>query len=677
MAHVGACGAEAGKMPALPGNRRPFTGRAAASKISATACDRIRSNANAERFDVYIAGGRARARTLRVHCSGIVDDGWSTDAGPGVAMTPNGTSKHERAYAVIRQRILDGTYRPGRRLVIGTLAAELGVSPVPVREAIRRLEAEGRVVYRHNAGPRVAPVDGRRSLRVGVDVGHSSTDAVLMDGRGIVAVVKTPSTSDVGGNVAAALEALMRDAHVTPAAIAAVMIGTTHFADAFAERRVAPVACIRLGLPATAALPPMIDWPDDMRAAVGDHWYLAHGGHEVDGRVLSAVDAAELRAIAVDVEARGIRAVALSAVFSPLTAAAEEQAAALLRNALPGIDITLSHQVGRMGLLERENGAIINASLRDNARTTVAGLRETLGRLGLIVPFYLTQNDGTLMTSETAACFPVLTFATGAANSIRGAGFLAGRHDGIVIDAGGTTTTIGVLAHGFPRETEMPARIRGVRTNVRMPDVQSLAFGGGSIVTPGPWRVGPPSVGRDLTSEALVFGGHTLTIADLAVAAGLLDLGEPGRVAHLSHQAPRVLGLAGEMLRRALDRVRGGAAQAPVLMVGGAAPLLRSLLPDDEVIVPEHHAVANAVGAATAPISGEVDRIVALEGVSRQEMIAQAVSDAVAQAVLAGANSTTVRIVSTDEVPLAYLPGNITRVRVKAIGELALEGVYA
>src|SRR5579875_81573 len=140
-------------------------------------------------------------------------------------MTPNGTSKHERAYAVIRRRILDGTYRPGHRLVIGTLAAELGVSPVPVREAIRRLEAEGRVVYRHNAGPRVAPADGRRSLRIGVDVGHTSTDAVLMDGRSIVAAVKTPSTGDVTGGIAAALEALMRDARVAPGAVAAVMIG--------------------------------------------------------------------------------------------------------------------------------------------------------------------------------------------------------------------------------------------------------------------------------------------------------------------------------------------------------------------------------------------------------------------------------------------------------------------
>lgn len=71
-------------------------------------------------------------------------------------------SKQEHAYQVIRQRILDGTYGPGYRLVIDALARELGVSPVPVREAIRRLEAEGWVVYRAHAGAEVAPADPRQ-----------------------------------------------------------------------------------------------------------------------------------------------------------------------------------------------------------------------------------------------------------------------------------------------------------------------------------------------------------------------------------------------------------------------------------------------------------------------------------------------------------------------------------
>ncbi|MFT3864248.1 MAG: GntR family transcriptional regulator [Solirubrobacterales bacterium] len=68
-------------------------------------------------------------------------------------------SKQERTYAVLRERILDGSYGPGYRLVIDAIARELEVSPMPVREAIRRLEAEGWVIYRANQGAQVAPVD--------------------------------------------------------------------------------------------------------------------------------------------------------------------------------------------------------------------------------------------------------------------------------------------------------------------------------------------------------------------------------------------------------------------------------------------------------------------------------------------------------------------------------------
>jgi DNA-binding GntR family transcriptional regulator len=72
---------------------------------------------------------------------------------------PPAVNKQERAYRTIRERILSGAYGPGYRVVIGTVADELDVSAVPVREAIRRLEAEGLIVYRPNAGARVAPAD--------------------------------------------------------------------------------------------------------------------------------------------------------------------------------------------------------------------------------------------------------------------------------------------------------------------------------------------------------------------------------------------------------------------------------------------------------------------------------------------------------------------------------------
>lgn len=591
-------------------------------------------------------------------------------------MTTDGVSKQEYVYDAIRRRILDGVYAPGYRLVIDALADDLGVSAAPVREAIRRLEAEGRVVHRHNAGSRVAPVEGRRALRVGIDVGRGSVDAVLLDGANVMVAVKVPATGVVTDGVAAALEAVLRDGRVAASAIAAVVVGTGHFADAFVERRIEPAACIRLGLPATTALPPMVDWPDAARAAVAVRCYLAHGGHEVDGRPLSRLDEAELRSIAADLSAHGVKAIAVSAVFSPLVSTAEQRAAAILRAAAPGVEVTLSHQVGGLGLLARENAAIINACVQAYARTTIAALRRALTRLGLTAPLYLTQNDGALMTSHAAEQHPVLTFGAGKANGIRGAAALSGLQDGVVIDVGGTTTEVGVLIHGFPRETEEPTLIGGVRTNIRVPDVRSLPFGGGSIVTANPWRVGPASVGSSLRTDALIFGGQTITLTDIAVAAGAANIGEARLAAALARDASTVLDLVGPLVRSAVDRARGGNSDTPVIIVGGGAPLLRTLL-SDTPLIPAHHTAAKAVGAATAPVAGRIDRIVSLDGVSQREVMASAVSDAVSRAIMSGADAGTVRIVSTEDAPLAYLPGNFIRVRVKAIGAPVAENARA
>lgn len=591
-------------------------------------------------------------------------------------MTGKLLSKHERAYLVIRQRILDGTYGPGHRLVIDALADELGVSPVPVREAIRRLEAERQVVYRHNAGARVAPVDGRRRLCVGIDVGNTATACAVMDGRDVVAAATQPALPDATESVAATLEVTLRQAHVPPSTISAVIIGTTHFAGVFAARHIVPTACIRLGLPASAALPPMVDWPDDLRAAIGGRSYMAHGGHEVDGRVLSQVDEAELRTIAADLRAAGVTAIAISAIFSPLTAAAEEQAAAVLQTLLPEAEITLSHQVGRLGLLERENAAIINACLRDVARATMADLRSALSRLGLVAPFYLTQNDGTLMSDEVAARFPVLTFSAGQANSIRGAGFLARVRDAIVVDVGGATAHVGELVRGFPRETARTMIVSGVRTNLRRPDVLAVSSVADGSITTGTRLVSLQVGGRSSAGDALVLGSQVFTATGAVMAADPAEDGDATRTTPTRAENQAASGVIGRMVRDAIARVSAPAARLPVVLVGQGAPLVRDDLTGYDVIVPEYHAVAHAVGAATAPVSGAVDRVVSLAGISRREVMAMAVADAVGRAVAAGADSTTVEIVRADDLPLTYLPGHITHVQVKAVGELTAQVAY-
>jgi N-methylhydantoinase A/oxoprolinase/acetone carboxylase beta subunit len=339
------------------------------------------------------------------------------------------------------------------------------------------------------------------------------------------------------------------------------------------------------------------------------------------------------------------------------------------------VPISLSHELGRLGLLERENATIINACLRGLATRIVGAFDAAATELGISAPIYLSQNDGTLMTVDFAERYPVATFASGPTNSMRGAAFLSGEEDCAVVDIGGTTSDIGVLQHGFPREASVAVRVGGVRTNFRMPDVLSLGIGGGSLVRPGEnVEVGPDSVGFELRRRALVFGGDTLTASDLAIAAGRASFGDPSAVAGLERRTVEE-GLAGieRRIAESFDRMKTSPEPIPVVLVGGGSILLRDELEGaSRVIRPDHFGVANAIGAAIAQVGGEVERVFALAELSRDDALEQAKAEAVDKAVAAGAASSTVRIVDVDEVALSYLPGNATRIKVKAVGELEL-----
>jgi len=302
-----------------------------------------------------------------------------------------------------------------------------------------------------------------------------------------------------------------------------------------------------------------------------------------------------------------------------------------------------------------------------------AALRES----GISAPIYLSQNDGTLMTAEFVERYPVATFASGPTNSMRGAAFLSEQQDCAVVDVGGTTADIGLLQHGFPREAAMAVRVGGVRTNFRMPDVLSLGIGGGSLVQQnGQSTVGPESVGFELTSRALVFGGDTLTASDLAVADGRASFGDEALLAGVDRTVVReALAWVETRIAEAVDRMKTSPNPIPVVLVGGGSVLLRDRLEGASAVLrPEHFGVANAIGAAIAQVGGEVERVFALDRLSRNKALEQAKAEAAEKAVAAGALPGSVQIVDVEEVALAYLPGNATRIKVKAVGDLELGG---
>lgn len=510
-------------------------------------------------------------------------------------------------------------------------------------------------------------------IRVGIDVGGTNTDAALIDGIRVVATVKQPTTDDVTKGVINAIKAVL-DVAGSPR-IDAVMIGTTHFLNALVERRhLERVGVLRLCGPTTRAYPPMIDWPEDLRAAVCGGVALVAGGVEVDGRPIAPLDENAIAQTCKGWRVQGIKSVAICSVFSTTDPTMEQRAAQIVSTALPEAHISLSHEIGQTGLLPRESATILNACLASLGPKVIGGLQAALHELGLECPLYLTQNDGTLMSSSFATDFPILTLTSGPTNSMRGASFLTGLSDAVVVDIGGTTTDVGVLSGGFPRVRGEGAAIAGVRTNFRVPDVLSVGLGGGSVIgeVDGAVHVGPESVGYRILQDALVFGGQTLTATDIAVASGAVALGDKTLVADLSTNLVRsVRQHIDNTLTTIVDRARPGPEPVDVILVGGGSILAGDHIEGvRQVLRPEHFGAANAIGAAIAQISGAVDKVIAMAGQDRRSVIADITAAACARAIAAGAAEDTLEVVEIHETPLAYLPGDVTKISVKVVGEL-------
>jgi N-methylhydantoinase A/oxoprolinase/acetone carboxylase beta subunit len=508
--------------------------------------------------------------------------------------------------------------------------------------------------------------------RIGIDVGGTNTDAVLLEDDRVLHAIKTPTTADVLTGVRLALQDVARS--IGTQGVQAVMIGTTHFVNAVVQRRdLARVGALRIGMPASQSLPPFCDWPEDLAALVRGQVHMVEGGFDYDGRPIMPLDEAAVAAAARAMKADGIACVAVSGIFSPLDPGMEDRAEAIIRDVMPEAAITLSHDLGRIGLLERENVGLLNAGLAPLARHTVQAFEDALRQAGIAAPLFITQNDGTVIRAELAARFPVLSFASGPTNSMRGAAFLTGLKDALVVDVGGTTSDIGALKAGFPREANAIVQVGGVRTLFRMPDLLSIGLGGGSHVAQEDGRItiGPRSVGFRLPELARIFGGPQLTTSDIAVRAGLLELGDAARVGDVaSGFAQAVLAEAARMLEESVDRMKTDAAAVPLLAVGGGAFLVPDRLPGvSEVLRPAHAAVANAVGAAIAQVSGEADQV--FQGMTRAEAMTEAERIARTRAVDAGADGATLDLVDIEDLPIAYLPGGAIRVRARVVGEIA------
>ncbi|RDL40560.1 uncharacterized protein BP5553_00539 [Venustampulla echinocandica] len=516
------------------------------------------------------------------------------------------------------------------------------------------------------------------SCVIGIDVGGTNTDAVILQGNTVLACHKTPTTADIQEGVEHAIEEVVRKADIAPGCrVDSVKIGTTQFINAVKEQdssKLDKVAVIRLCGPYSQGSPPFVDFPLALRNLVEGHFGYVDGGYQVDGTPISPINVEQLREQARIIKAKSIPSIVVIGIYSPSNDTQEKEACSILASELgPGYDISRSSAIGRLGFLERENASILNASLRRFARRVITGLSHALSHLG-DCKLYITLNDGTLSKASIASEYPVRCFSSGPTNSARGAALLAKSHmsdesderEVLVIDVGGTTTDVcALMKNGYPRQSAAFVKIAGVRTNFTIPDVHSIALGGGSIVRINETRttIGPASVGSRLEKDGKSFGGDILTATDLV------------RWDPISPEI-KTSGLdeIARILEEAVDLVKTKQGNARIILVGGGSIIIGSKIAGaDEVIRPEYLEVANAVGAAIGKISGAVDTTAFPAEKTIDQQVEDAKLLAIERCVAAGGNKHTVEVVDVDVVPISYVTNGATRILVRVVGDL-LEG---
>jgi N-methylhydantoinase A len=371
-------------------------------------------------------------------------------------------------------------------------------------------------------------------LRIAIDIGGTFTDVSAYDVvTGEYRTAKTPSTpGDLAAGVLDALGSIAPDL----AEVASCVHGTTVGLNAFLQRsgeRVMILATrgardvyhiargnrldmydIRFRKPT-----PLVPRRDILE--VGGR--LDHRGTE-----LEPLDQADLASAVEHIRSEGVTSVAVAFLFSYIEPVHERAAAAYLREALPGLSVTLSHEVApEWREYERTSTAVLNAYIAPAVGSYLTSLVSQLRLAGLDVPLRVMQSNGGIARADHAAERPIHTLLSGPVGGTAGGVGLAevlDRPDLICIDMGGTSFDVSLVAGAEPHSSP-DAYLEGLPVLMPIVDIHTIGAGGGSIarVEAGGLRVGPQSAGADPGPAAYGRGGSEPTVTDANLFLGRID----------------------------------------------------------------------------------------------------------------------------------------------------------
>ena len=459
---------------------------------------------------------------------------------------------------------------------------------------------------------------------IGLDVGGTHTDVVLLGEEGPVREVKVPTDSeDLYHSIVHSLEQITTD--VQTSEIQRIVLSTTLTTNAIIQDRIPPVGMIVSGGPG-------ID-PELYRT--NPHFYTVSGAIDHRGRLISPIDEKEIRGLVDEMKKEGIRHVGVVGKFSVRNPLHEIQIQNLLGDSFEHI-FTGHTAAGSLNFHRRIATTYLNAATYHIHRDFFEAVSRSLGDRGLQVPIYILKADGGTISLNASMHCPGQTILSGPAASVMGSvAFAPSDADAMVLDIGGTTTDIAVIRNRVPQLHPLGARIAGHRTLIRSLETQSIGIGGDSVVriTDGTIQIGPERNGA-----AMAYGGPQPTPTDALFVLGKNNGGDrqkalqgfqtlatasgmgPEAVARqvFEHACQGILKEANSLVERINNRPvytlhemqeESRIRPAHLLVMGGPAVYFAEQMDrmtDFTVKVVPRAPVANAIGAALARTTCEV-----------------------------------------------------------------------
>ncbi len=459
---------------------------------------------------------------------------------------------------------------------------------------------------------------------IGLDVGGTHTDAVLLGNEGLIREVKVfTDADDLFATVLTGLEKITEG--IPPEKITRAVLSTTLTTNAVIQKKIPEVGMI-------VSSGPGID-PEFFRT--NEHFFAVSGSIDHRGREVSPVDKTEVLHVAEMLKEKGIRNVGIVGKFSCRNPRHELRIYNLIKNSFG--KIFLGHRIsGNLNFPRRIATAYLNTAVRQLHKKFFEAVIKSLEKKGLSIPIYVLKADGGTMSVDASLDFPSQTIFSGPAASVMGAiAFVSEEDDTVVLDIGGTTTDIAILVNRVPLLEPLGIEVGHYKTLIRSLQTCSIGIGGDSAVrvTDGKLTVGPDRAGR-----AMAYGGAAPTPTDALFVLGKIRNGDREKAVKGIETIAKSLGKSIEdtafqifdiacreilaAIRKMVNAVnskpvytiyelREGYVVKPkqVLIIGGPAPYFaRRLeeLSDFKVGVVPRWGVANAIGAALARTTCEV-----------------------------------------------------------------------